>query len=189
MELLKRCVMFGVLGALALIAGCRGDRRDASATTRPAGLTPEVAENSADLMEYVGNQPYVTAEAGYRAVYALWKFESHAGSFEQLRDTLREGRIISRGWNHAPDDLLTRADVGYMVCRATNIRTGLNWQLTGLGRYAWRELIYREIAAASSEANLISGGEFLGVITRADEYSARRGKAPPPNLDLGPRPD
>src|SRR5262249_22392121 len=146
------------------------------------------AQDSAALTEYIGDQAYVTQDAGYRAIYALWKGASYSGSFESVAGALREGHIIGRSWHDDPRRLLTRARTGYMGCPATGITSGLNWQVFGLGRYAWHELIYRNIAQPGSEINYISGGEFLGVISRADEYAAKQGRTPPPNLDLGPRP-
>lgn len=151
------------------LASCRA--------TLPAGPTTQPALDAlgnADLMEYLADQPYVTAEAAGRAVYILARNEAFSGGFDQLCTTLRKEGIIPLNWRPTADELVRRADVGFMVCRAAGIRSGVNWLLTGLGRYAWRELQYRRIAGPGSELRLISGGEFVGVIARAAE------QMPPP---------
>ena len=161
---------------LAALCGCQ--------TTLPA--RGPIPTDSAELTAYIGDETFVTAEPGYRAVYTLWKGESFAGDFEALSAALVEGRIIGSSWDHAPDRILGRAEVGYMVCRACDIRSGLNWQLTGLGRYAWRELGYLDIAPRSSEIGYVSGGEFLGILSRAEDLMTRRSKGVEGNIPLGP---
>jgi hypothetical protein len=157
---LGRALLVGILLA-PVLAGCRAAMP--RATTQPT--IP--SDTNAELVEYISDLPYVTAEPAYRAVYILWKGEIYAGEF---------------------DSFIDRAAVGHLVARACDIRTGLNWQLFGLGRYAWRELIYRRIAHPSGEYSLISGGEFLGVLARAEEYLHKVGRAPGERAELGGQP-
>lgn len=133
-------------------------------------------DSSAELVMQISDQPFVTAEAAYRAVYALRHGASFTGTFDELTAVMREERLIGTGWKYPPELYLRRGTVGFMICRACDIRTGLNWTLTGLGRYAWRELQYRRIAQISSELGLISGGEFVGILTRAEDYARETGK-------------
>lgn len=154
------------------------------AATQPASA----AMGNAELMEHVSAQPLVTAEIACRVGHALWKGETSAAPFEELLAALKAGDVAPGHWNPGPTDCVDRALVGYLVCRAVDIRTGLNWRLTGLGRYAWRELQYRRIAGPGSDLRLISGGEFLGVISRAGEYLAARSAPADGPIDLGPPP-
>lgn len=151
----------GLCAALALLAGCQA--------TLPRNVQAEDPPGAnAELMEYISNLQYVTADAGFRAIYILATREVFDGSYDALVAAL-ESRGLKPPHLEARR-LLTRAEVGALVARAADIRTGLNWQLTGLGRYAWRELIYRGIARTEGEMAYISGGEFLGVLARAEEY-------------------
>lgn len=165
---------------VAVVTGCRAPGYHP--TTQPT-VAPE---SNAELIEQIGNLPYLTAEPGYRAVYILWRGEPFAGDFDALAAELKAGGIASQAWRHRSDTFLDRAAVGYLVARACGIRTGLNWQLTGLGRYAYRELVYRGIAHPRSEWSLISGGEFLGILSRAEEYLQQVGRAPVRKAELGP---
>ncbi len=178
---LRALLLVGMLSA-PLLTGCRaaGPR----ATTQPVVPT----DTNAELVEYISDQPYVTAEAAYRAVYILANGEIFHGDFDTLAAEMKVGRLVGHGWGYGADSFIDRAAVGHLVARACGI-PGLNWQLTGLGRYAWRELIYRRVAHPSGEYGLISGGEFLGVLARAEEYLHKAGRAPGETAELGGEPN
>jgi hypothetical protein len=161
----------------AVLSGCQSPHAPSDPPPPRAG--------SAELILYIVNEPFVTAEPAYRAIFALAQGEAFTGEFGELTDKLREGGLIGKDWTHAADQCLDRATVAYMVCRACKIQSGVNWMLTGLGRYAWRELQYKGIAEGGSETTLMSGGEFVGVLSRAGEYLQRTGKAGEQNVQLG----
>lgn len=173
----------GLILPLGLLLGCQaaGPR---AATTQPA--VP--VEGNAALTEYIADQPFVTVEPAYRAVYVLRHGEVFEGDFAALTDALRDSRIIGSGWNHRPDALIDRAVIGYMFCRACNVRSGVNWHLTGLGRYAWRELIYLGIAGPVSEWGYVPGGEFVGMLSRAEDYLHGQGPTSIERASLGTPP-
>jgi hypothetical protein len=150
--------------------------------------TPPPRSGSAQLILHIVNQPFVTAEPAYRAIHALSQGEAFQGEFSELTDKLRAGGLIGKDWNYAADQCLDRAAVAFMVCRACKIQSGVNWMLTGLGRYAWRELQFKGIAEGGNETALMSGGEFVGVLSRAGEYLQRTGKAGEQTVQLG-KPD
>jgi len=167
---------------VSALAGCR------AAMPREATQPAVPTETNAELVVYISDMPYVTAEAAYRAVHILATGEVFRGDFAALVEKMRSEGLVGKGWNHQADTFVDRAAVGYMVARACKIRTGLNWQLTGLGRYAYRELAYRGIAHPAGELHLISGGEFLGLLARAEEYLHQVGRAPYEKAQLGPEP-
>lgn len=168
-------------GGLLILEGC-------TAAGPRAASQPAPPPENALLIEYIGDQPFVTADAGYRAAYAFWKGgESFAGDYAALSSTLSAGGIISARWNHGADAILDRGAVAFMICRAGDIH-GLNWDLTGLGRYAWRELVHRNIARPGSELRLVTGGEFLGILQRAEDYLHEVGRAPAKRVELGDAP-
>jgi len=153
-----------------------------------ATTQPTVPGGNAALIQHISEQPYVTAEAAYRAIYVLWQGELFDGDFAALSEALLEGGMIDKTWSLTADQYLDRATVGYMVCRVCGVRSGLNWQLTGLGRYAWRELQYKQIAGPGSEMSLVGGGEFLGILARAEDYMRNVGKQAVERAELGAAP-
>jgi hypothetical protein len=165
-----------------LLTGCRAALPHAA--TQPAVPT----DTNAELIEHISDVPYVTAESAYRAVHILATGEVFQGDFSALAAKMEAEGLVGRGWHHSADRFIDRAAVGYLVARASDVRTGVNWRLTGLGRYAYRELIYHRIAHASGEYGLISGGEFLGVLARAEEYLQKTGRAAGEAAELGTEP-
>jgi hypothetical protein len=168
--------------AVPLLAGCRAALPHT--TTQAAVPT----DTNAELVEYISDLPYVTAESAYRAVYILSSGEIFDGDYDALVAEMQARRLVGQAWGYRPADFIDRVAVGHLVARACDIHTGLNWQLTGLGRYGYRELIYRRIAHPSGEYGLISGGEFLGVLARAEEYLHEVGRAPGDRAELGGEP-
>lgn len=178
------CPLVWWVAALGLfLSGCQaaGPRL---ATTQPTVPT----EGNGALAEYIADQPYVTVEPAYRAVYILWKNEVFDGDFDALTGALVSGGVIRSGWDYPPEALISRGSVGYLLCRACGVRSGLNWQLTGLGRYAWRELNYLGIASPLSEYGYVPGGQFIGMLARAEEYMHRYEKGDVTRVELGEEP-
>ena len=161
------------------VCGCRA--------TLPAEYSGPAPAESDALIDHLSGMPYVSADAGYRAVHALWKREPAGGDFAAVAAGLRSGGVIG-DWGHAADSLLSRAEVGYMVCRAIDIRSGLNWRLTALGRYAWRELNYLGIASPPNEIGYVTGGQFVGILSRADDYRNERRGSLTQRAELGAEP-
>jgi len=170
-----------VLGLLA--GGCQ-TMRPRSAAAPPAVPT----DSNAALVEYIADQPYLTVEPAYRALYALRHGEAFSGDFAALTEALKAERIVPSSWQHPADALLDRASAGLLICRAANVRTGLNWRLTGSGRYAWRELHYQGIVAPISEYGYIPGGQFVGILARTEDYLRRTGPDAGAPLELGREP-
>jgi len=164
----------------SLLAGCQA--------TLPRDVQPQDApEGNAELVQYIADLPYVTADAAYRAVYVLVAGEAFEGDYDDLKqDMRRRGLLVA---DVSPRRLLDRGTIATLIARACDIRTGLNWRLTGLGRYAWRELQYQGIGRTSAgEFGYVSGGEFLGMLSRAEDYMRRTGRLPATRVELGPPP-
>jgi hypothetical protein len=168
----------GVVGALLLLGAVGGCQT--MGPHAPEGF--EVPrEGNAELVFHLADQPFVTAEAACRAAYLLVHETPFDGEYAALVEALREEKLIRGMWEFPALHYLTNGDIGTLICRACDIRSGLNWQLTGLGRYAWRELQYKRIAGLGSELQLMSGGEFVGILNQAADYMAqqrRRGAEP-----------
>ncbi len=166
---------------LLLLPSCHTARR-------APGQPPVPAQSGAELVQYIADQPYLTAEPACRAIHILAKGEPFVGEFDTLREKLRAEGLIGRHWQLQPDQLVTRGQAGFMICRACDIRGGLNWSLTGLERYAWRELQHRRIAGEGSESGFVSGGEFVGLLARVEEHLRKQSLHTSPPVEIGDRP-
>jgi len=67
---------------LAATVGCH------ATGMRSAPQTAVPASGNAELVQYVSNQPYLTAEPAYRAVYALAHGQAFGGGFDELATAL-----------------------------------------------------------------------------------------------------
>ncbi|HPH02902.1 MAG TPA: hypothetical protein PK297_08095 [Spirochaetota bacterium] len=68
----------------------------------------------------------------------------------------------------ALDAVLTRGCLAAMIMKTKGWGGGIMYSIFGGGRYAWRELVYRNVMqAGGSEHSPVSGGELLAVIGRA----------------------
>lgn len=179
---MRTALMAGVLLA-PLLTGCRAAMP--STATQPV-VVP--TDTNAELVVYISDLPFVTAEAAYRAVHILSKGDIFEGDFAALQAEMETAGLIAPGWHYDAASFVDRAAVGHLIARACEIRSGMNWRLFGLGRYAWRELVHRRIAHVSGEYSLISGGEFLGVLARAEEYLHNVDRAPSEAAELGDAP-
>ncbi len=172
---------------LVTLAGCQATLPESKYRQDP------VPRGNADLIDFISEQPLVTGEPVYRAVYILSQGEPHAGSFEEVKAALIEKEMAREEWNHGPNTLMNRAGVAYMIGKAVGLKTGLNWFLFDQGRYAWRELQRLGIGGPGSELGHLTGGEFNGILARANRYIAekqrRTGDTPPPEqAELGSEP-
>ena len=156
----------GCVSALLLFmgAGCQ------STLSRASGPVPAPPPGNAALMQYIADLPLVTAEAAYRGVYLIADGEAFEGDYEALRDELVKRGVVGSHWKHYSNTLMNRAGVAYMICKTCDIRSGVNWFLFNQGRYAWRELQHMGIGGSGTELGNLSGGEFLGILSRADKY-------------------
>lgn len=169
-----------LVAGLVLLPGCQS-------TMQHSPSTQQAPVGNAELMEYISEQPLLTADSAYRGIHILWKGEAYPGDYEALTKDLIAAHIVDRTWGYEYNAFVRKGVVGYMACKATGITTGLNWLLTDLGRYAWRELQYKGIAGPGNELGYLSGGEFLGILSRADAYVyGKRKDLEKPTL--GPKP-
>lgn len=176
---------WGALACLLAPLACAGCQ---SALPRNTAQRDVPAESNAELMEYIGDQAYLTAEPAYRAAHLLGTGQVFEGDYEALQRKLERAGIVNPAWGLQADSYVDRATLGYLLARTADIRTGLNWRLFGLGRYAYRELAYREIAVLRGENSYVSGGEFLGILNRAEHYMKERNEGSIPSAELGAEP-
>lgn len=154
-----RCPAGCWLVAIALLAssGCR--------VSLPNNDLP--LESNAELIEHIAYMPYVTADAAWRSLYILKYKQVHQGSFEEVAAELSAAGIdlpeITA--SECPD----RTEVAGVFHKICGVQPGLNYTLTGLGRYALRDLQYARIVRTQRDYGPLTGGEFLGLLARAEE--------------------
>lgn len=69
-----------------------------------------------------------------------------------------------------PDKDLRMGDLAYLICKVKNIKGGIWYTVSKTGRYATRELIYKNIFPQGvSEWDIVSGMELLNTMGKVAE--------------------
>ena len=152
----------------------------AATRTEPAAVDYNTLDDAAFLHDHLVNQALVTVDEAYKVGLILADGEDTTGGFAERETKLAERSIIRPAWNLAPDQYVDMGTVAYMVCQICEVTGGVNRVLLGswgLGdrRYALRELKFRKIIQGGSDYSLVSGGELLGILHRADTYMEQAG--------------
>lgn len=168
----SRILTSACLGLALLMAGCRA--------SMPNDQVP--GDTNAELIEHIAEMPYVTADAAYRAIYILVNDDVFQGDYAELKTVLRQrGLPIA---DLAPHECPTRQEIAKILVEVCGVMPGLNYRLTGFGRYALRDLQYARIVRTRNDYGPLSGGEFLGMLGRAEDYMLeQKGLGKP--VDLG----
>ncbi len=139
-------------------------------------------DSNAELIEHIAYMPYVTADAAWRSLYILKFKQVHQGSFEEVATELAAAGfdLPDLAAGECPD----RTEVAAVFHRICDVPAGLNYTLTGLGRYALRDLQYARIVRTPRDYGPLTGGEFLGLLARAEEALQHTGET----IELGEEP-
>lgn len=138
-----------------------------------------------DFLQWLSRQPLVRSEDAYRAVLLLKNGQSTPGDFAALQAQAEQEGLTNWQFKMEPGHAVDNGQVAFMLCKAIKQVGGINWCLTGLVRYAYREMVYQEVMVKDrAEYQHITGGEMVDAIGKADAIMQRRGLYPSP----GPAP-
>src|SRR5205807_916243 len=94
-----------------------------------------------------------------------------ATGYEARVAMLKQRNMLPRDFNGAADDAIERGTLAVALVKALDLKGGLTMRVFGASpRYALRELVYRRIYPESSEQQLLSGAEFLGIMGRVEDF-------------------
>jgi len=160
---------------LALVTGC-------GASTTGQALAPELSGNDPDAqLEFWHTLPQrkVTSnDEAFHAVLLLFEGEDPAPDYAGRMAALRDRGMLPAGFDAPPERAVERGTVAVALVKALDIKGGATMRLFGPSpRYATRELQYMGLYPPSSPDQTFSGTEFLGIISKAEEYQQRTAAA------------
>lgn len=164
-----------LLVPLGLAPGCR--------VSLPREPVPY--EDNAELIVAIAEMPYVNADAACRAVYILVTGDVFPGEYDELLDAMRQRDLPVA--DIAPHEAPNRQEIAKLLAEVADVPAGVNYALTGLGRYALRDLQYHRVVRTPNDYGPVSGGEFLGMLARTEELIAARRKTGE-KVELGQEP-
>jgi len=114
----------------------------------------------------------VCNDEGLHGIFLLADGEDTLGSYEARVMEAKKRGYLPEDWAEAANLSMRRGTLARSVCVICKIEGGVMMQIFGpRARFAIRELVYMQIMGdPSTEAQSITGLEFLGVISKAQDY-------------------
>lgn len=119
----------------------------------------------------------VTNDEGLHGLLSFIYGEDPAADYPARVKLAKEQGLVAKDFNEPANATLTKGTLAAALARTMNIKGGVMLQLSGnSGRYATRELTYMGILPeGSTENQSISGLDFVGVISKAQDFATVRG--------------
>jgi hypothetical protein len=132
----------------------------------------------------------VSNDEGFHGLLLLADGVDESGSYQRRVELLKSRGWLRAGFDEPGDLAMQRGTLAAAICGILEIRGGVMMRLLGpTPRYATRELAAMGmIPAGSSELQAITGLEYMGVISKAQDYLVLREARAQPPRDQTPAP-
>ncbi len=128
-------------------------------------------ETSTEFYRVLAGKDHATYEDAVKAVDVLDRGRLVEMPFKKRLERLEKKDIVPDSWSKDPDQRLTRGKLAYMLMKTLNLKGGLITRLFGLNtRYAYKELVFRNIMASGAQSRLVAGEEVISVLRSAAQY-------------------
>lgn len=167
-------------GACALsAAGCnRTTVRKVEATD----YDPKDENAELDFWHNLPGRSAVTNDEGLHGVLVFADGEDPTRTYDSRIALLKERGWITKGFDEPATLAMQRGTLAKALCHVLEIKGGVMMRVTDKSpRYAARELMYLGIMGAGTEQQVLSGLDYLGVISKAQDYQTLKeagGSAP-----------
>jgi hypothetical protein len=161
-----RCL--GVLLAALTAAGCARTRVDSSLAA-PVAVGDVNAE--LDFWDAMAERPIVCNDDGIHGLLLFTDGADPTASYAERLAVARERGWIEEEFEEPGELAMQRGTIARAIAVHCKIEGGVMMRIVGPHpRYASRELQYLGMMGAGSEQQAISGREFMGVISKAQDY-------------------
>ncbi len=167
-----KLVLLVVLAGVAL-AGCARTRisEPFDVNARPGSLDSEMA-----FWGHITDRPAVSNDEALHGLILFADGVDLSRSWEERLDLAKERNWVAESFNEDPDLALQRGTLARAVAVICRIRGGVMMRVLGpTARYAHRELVWEGIIAGGTANQTITGLEFVGVVSKAQDYMLRNG--------------
>ncbi|TVQ60742.1 MAG: hypothetical protein EA379_07530 [Phycisphaerales bacterium] len=157
--------------ALALGACARTVVENRLETTyEPGDMTAEL-----DFWHNLPGRSAVTNDEGLHGVLLFAKGEDTTGSYEARVERLKEMGWLPSGFDEPPDLAMQRGVLAKALAHMLDIEGGVMYSITNKHpRYATRELVYLGLLGHGTEQQVISGVDYVGAFSKAQDYMLLR---------------
>ena len=154
--------------ALAAVAGCATAHVRDPLTRSLGASTPQV---QSEFWYQLAKRPVASNDEAFHALLLYVDGKDAAADFTGRVAALSARHMLPNGFAGSPDEAVDRGTLAVALDQMLHIRGGLTMQLFGASpRYALRAAVDKGIFPPSSPNQGLSGGEFVGVMQRAEEF-------------------
>ncbi len=154
--------------ALAALVGCATAHVSNPLTRTLAASTPEA---QGEFWYRLASRPVASNDEVFHALLLYADGKDTAADFTGRVAALSARHMLPNGFQGSPDDAVDRGTLAVALDQLLHIRGGLTMQLFGSSpRYALRAAVDKGIFPPSSPNQGLSGGEFVGVMQKAEEF-------------------
>lgn len=178
----------GLLVGAALIGGWGGG---CARTYVPATIETNYPVGDTDKeLEFWHSLPSRSAvcnDEGLHGLILLADGDDNTGSYAKRVELAKERGWVGKGFSEAGNLAMQRGTLAQSVAVICKIKGGVLMQLLGpTPRYATRELVYMRMMGDPSTENLsITGLEYMGVISKAQDYLMLSAEKPAGSAEAG----
>jgi hypothetical protein len=162
-----------MLGALTLsLVGCQSAKVSDPLTASIGGNDPG---EQVEFWHQLAERPVTSNDEAFHGLLLFLDGQDPTNDYAGRVAELKRREMLPGGFDAPATEAVERGTLAVALVRALKIRGGLMMMLLGpTRRYATKELQFVEVFPPSSSRQTFSGSEFLGIISRAENYQERR---------------
>jgi hypothetical protein len=165
-----------------LIAGCTTAHVREPLTKTLAG---NQAEAQGEFWYQLARRPIASNDETFHALLLYLDGKDDSKNYTDRVKTLQSRQMLPAGFNGGGDDAADRGTLAVALDKMLKINGGLTMHLFGASpRYALRAAVDRGILPPSSPNQGFTGGEFVGIMQKAEEFQHGN----PSDNPVGPMP-
>jgi len=165
-----------------LVAGCL---TLASCQSPPVQLpAPQTDSNpdSAALGYQIAQQTWCSNDQACSMMLHLIYGRDPYSDFASRYEALAFLNVARGRWKLQAEKPVTKGALSYMLCRALDYRGGVMFHLLPIRRYAYRELLDKQMISPGADFEPLTGPEAIGIFSRAAQKMAEKKAASPPAM-------
>jgi hypothetical protein len=163
----------GLLLAALAAGGCQSVHV-APIAAKAGPTTVAVANTPAGQLDFwyaLNDQPLASNDDAFHALLLNFDGKDDSADYAARVQTLKSRGWIDRNFAEAGDRAVRRGTVAQALVTALKFKGGLTMRLFGSSpRYALRELQFRGLLPDTSENQVFTGGELVGVIGKVEDF-------------------
>ncbi|MEQ9616454.1 MAG: hypothetical protein RLN60_00290 [Phycisphaerales bacterium] len=128
------------------------------------------AFQSVDFWHNLPGNSAVTNGEGLHGLILFADGQDPNTTYEERVDYLKALGWLPERFDEPAEMAMRRGTLAKGLVSALNIEGGVMYRLTGVARYANRELVFLNIMPAGTDYQVLNGYEYVGVISKAQDY-------------------